>query len=111
MKRLRIMEAKEASTDDKMSKTSEKQWKPSDFGAKRTVTAQNSNFWIQKWNFKPPVALLTSNTTYVKRLQSMAAGEAEKQSETVFLAPKRPLQLKIQILLIKICIPSLFLHY
>ena len=54
----------------------------SDFGAKTTVTAQNSNFRIQNLNFKLLFALLTSNITYMKHLRSMGAGEASADEET-----------------------------
>ena len=61
---------------------------------KLAVTAQNSNFLIQKLNCVLLFALLTSNITYIKRLQIMAAEEAStdektvKNSEKQVLAPK-----------------------
>ena len=50
-----------------------------DFGAKTTVTAQNSKFLIQNLNFKPLLAILTPNITYMKRL---GAGEASTDEKT-----------------------------
>ena len=50
MKRLRSMDAEEASTDEKTVKTSEKTVV---LAPKRAVTAQNSKFWIQNLTFKP----------------------------------------------------------
>jgi len=57
-------------------------------------------------NFKPLLALLIANITYMKRLRSMGAGEAStdektsktsaKQCKTVILAPKQAVTLKIQ---------------
>ena len=84
MKRLRSMGAGEASTDEKTVQNSAKQCKTvqnSDFGAKTTVTAQNSNFLIQNLNFKPLFALRISKITYMKRLRSMGAEQASTDEE------------------------------
>ena len=53
------------STDEKTSKNSAKQlfWRQND-----RYSSQNSNFWIQKLNFKPLLAILISNK---KRLPGM----------------------------------------
>ena len=56
--------------------------KTSDFGAKTTVTAQNSKFWIQILNFRPFDALLTSNISHMKHLRSMGAREASTDEKT-----------------------------
>ena len=45
-------------------------------------SSQNSNFWIQKLNFKPLLALLISNITYMKRLPGMGKREASTDEKT-----------------------------
>ena len=79
MKRLRSMAAEEASTDEKTVKNGEKQL----LAPKLAVTAENSNFLIQNLNCELLFALLTSNTTYMKHLRSMAAEEASTDQKTV----------------------------
>ena len=62
----------------------------SDFGAKTTVTALKIQFFlIQNLNFKPLLALLVSNITYMKRLRSMGAGETSTDEKTSKNRPKQ----------------------
>ena len=114
----------EASTDEKTSKNSAKQCKT----VQNSIWRQNEplqlkiqifefKIWISSFLF----ALLTSNITYMKHLQSVGAGEAstdEKTSKIVQNSAKQafgrqnePLQLKIQIFEFKIWISSFLLHY
>ena len=79
MKHLRSMGAREASTDQKTSKNSEKQWF---WRQNDRYNCRNSNFLIQNSNFKTLLALRTSNNTYMKHLRSIGAGEASTGQKT-----------------------------
>ena len=76
------MGAGEAFTDEKTSKNSAKQCKKVVVAPKRPLQLSKFKFFNSKLNFKPLLALRTSNVTYMKHLCSMGAGEVSTHQKT-----------------------------
>ena len=111
MKRLRSMGAGEASTDEKTSKNSAKQCKTA-FWRQNDRYSSKFKFFNSKFEFQASFCITNlkyyiyeASAVYGRRGRLHRRENVEKQCKTVqnsVLAPKRPLQLKIQIFEFKI---------